>query len=395
MRLPSGTSLMLVAVASAPLAAQAPADSGAFVVHLGTDTLAVERYTRTAGELRSDLVVRVPDARRVRYTATLDAGGAIRALDLTLEPLGRGHPTSQPAHGVMWFHGDTADVTLTLGDSTRRLRIPARRGAVPLAAYSHALIEQAVLQARRKGRDSVAFDWVGLGAPGASPSYVVRCAADSVRVAFFGAPGYIKLDELGRILSLDGRATTQKVWVERRTTLDLDHYAAEFTARQAVEGPLGPLSPRDTTRATIAGATLTVDYSRPRKRGRDIFGGVVGWHEIWRLGANSATHLTTDADLEVDGRIIPAGTYTLWMLPAPEGASLVVNRETGQWGTNYDPARDLARLGLRRERAPAPVDQLTIAVEAASAGGVLRISWDTTSYLVRFSVRRTGHAAGS
>ena len=323
------------------------------------------------------------------------AGGAVTALELALEPLGRGHPTTRPARGVMRFHGDTADVTLTLGDSTRRIRIPARRGAVPLAAYSHALIEQAVLQARRAGRDSVAFDWLGLGAPEASPSYVVRCAADSVRVGFFGAPGFVKLDASGRILSLDGRATTQKVLVERRPTLDLDRYAAEFAARQAAEGPLGPLSPRDTARATVAGATLTVDYSRPRKRGRDIFGGVVGWHEIWRLGANSATHFTTDADLEVDGRIIPAGTYTLWMLPAPEGASLIVNRQTGQWGTKYDPARDLTWLELRRERAPAPVDQLTIAVEAGPGGGVLRISWDTTSYLVPFSVRRAGHVAGS
>ena len=395
MRLPRGTPLLLLTLGAAPLTAQMAADSGAFIVRLGNDTLAVERYTRSSAELRSDIVLRVPDARRVRYVATIGDGGAISRLDLALEPLGHGLEASKPAWGVMRFRGDTADVALTLGDSIRRIRIPARPGAVPLAAFSHALIEQAILQARRDGRDSVAFDWVALGAPKASPSYVVRCATDSVRVAFFGDPSFIKLDETGRILGLDGRETTQKVEVERRPTLDLDRYAAEFTARQEADGPMGPLSPRDTVRAAIDGVALMVDYGRPRKRGREIFGGVVGWNRIWRLGANIATHFTTEADLEAGGRTIPAGTYTLWMLPTPGGATLIVNRQTGQWGTMYDAARDLARLELRRERPAAPVDQFTITVEPSSPGGVLRLSWDDTSFLLPFTVKRPRHATGS
>jgi hypothetical protein len=295
----------------------------------------------------------------------------------------------------MRFDGDTADVTLTLSDSTRRLRIPARPGAVPLAAFSHALIEQAILQARRSGRDSIAFDWVGLGAAAASPSYVVVCAPDSVRVAFFGDPGYAKLDRGGRILRLDGRETTVKVEVERLPAVDLERHAEAFAAQQAVAGPLGPLSPRDTTRAVIQGAALQVDYGRPRKRGREIFGGVVPWNRIWRLGANAATQLSTSEDLEIDGRRIPAGTYSLYLLPTPSGATLIVNRQTGQWGTSYDPAHDLAHLPATAEHGGIPADQFTIAVEPEAEGGVLRMTWDTTSYRVLFTVVTARHAAGS
>jgi hypothetical protein len=396
MQLPRSSWLIPLALSlAAPAAAQTTADSGAFIIRLGHDTLGVERYTRSSGELRSDIVLRVPEARRVRYVATLDTGGAVSGLDLSIEPLGRGVGSGQPARGVMRFDHDTADVAFTLGDSTRRLKVPARAGAVPLAAFSHALIEQAILQARRDGRDSVPFDWVGLGSPKAMPSYVVRCADDSVRVAFFGDPSYIKLDRAGRIVGLDGRATTQKVEVERRPTVDLDGYAAAFTAAQAAGGPMGPLSPRDTVRAAIGGAELTVEYSRPRKRGRPIFGGVVAWDRIWRLGANAATHFSTTADLEAAGRVIPAGTYTLWMLPSPAGATLIINGQTGQWGTSYDPGHDLARVELERAPWAPPVEQFTIALEPSSGGATLRLSWDTTSYMLPFSVRRPGHATGS
>ena len=393
--LPSRWVIVLAVTGAAPAAAQTAPDSGAFIIRLGHDTLGVERYSRSLAELRGDIVLRVPEARRIRYVATLDGGGAVSGLDLAIEPLGSGPGTGQPARGVMRFRSDTAHVAVTLGDSTRRLKVAARPGAVPLAAFSHGLIEQAVLQAQRDGRDSVAFDWVGLGAPTAMPSYVVRCADDSVRVAFFGDPSYIKLDRTGRILGLDGRATTQKVQVERRPTVDLDHYAAAYKAAQDSSGPMGPLSPRDTVVATLDGADMSVEYGRPRKRGREIFGGVVAWDRIWRLGANAATQFTTSADLETPGGLIPAGTYTLWMRPSPAGDTLIVNRQTGQWGTAYDPGYDLARVALARERRLPAADQFTIALEPSSGGGRLRLSWDTTSYLLPFTVKRPAHASGS
>jgi hypothetical protein len=112
----------------------------------------------------------------------------------------------------------------------------------------------------------------------------------------------------------------------------------------------------------------------------------VPWNRVWRTGANAATQLSTDQPLVIDGWTIPAGRYSLWSIPATEGGTLIVNQRTGQWGTEHDAGQDLARLPLTRESLPEPVEQFTIAIEPSDGGGVLRLSWDTTSYLVPFTV---------
>ena len=383
--------LALAGVASLPpqLVAQGNVDRGGFIVCLGTDTLAVERYSRSATTLESEIILRVPATRRVTYTAALDSLGEVRSFTLEMDPLAPGPMAPKPSRGTLWFRGDTADVSLTLGDdSTRSIKVAARPGSMPLAAFSHALVEQAILQARRTGKDSVEFDWVGVGASKAYPAYVTRRQDGAVAVGFFDAPALVTVDDEGHMLTLDGRATTAKVEVQRVNAPDLEHFARSFVAAESTLGPVGQLSPRDTVRAEIGSAHLIVDYGRPFKRGRVIFGGVVPWGRLWRTGANAATQLSTDVALTVGGRTIPPGQYSLWSIPTPRAATLIVNRQTGQWGTDYDPTQDVARLNLARESLPAPVDQFTIAIEPAEGGGVLRLSWDTTSYLVPFTIAR-------
>jgi hypothetical protein len=227
---------------------------------------------------------------------------------------------------------------------------------------------------------------VGVGASKAYPAYVTRRNDGSVVVGFFNAPAVVMVDDEGRMLSLDGRATTAKVEVQRVNAPDLEHFARSFAAAETAWGPVGQLSPRDTVRAEIGSAHLMVDYGRPFKRGRIIFGGVVPWDRVWRTGANAATQLSTEVALTVGGQTIPAGRYGLWSIPTPRGATLMVNRQTGQWGTEYDAGSDVARLELTRDSLPEPVDQFTIAIEPVDGGGVLRLSWDRTSYRVPFTI---------
>jgi hypothetical protein len=379
-----GASLALVLATRAT--AQARADQGGFIVRLGTDTLAVEQYARTSAKLESELALRVPYARTVHYFAALDSAGHVARFDLTMRPLATG--VGSPARGTIVFRKDSADVTLSLGDSTRQQHIAARTGAVPLSMFSHALVEQAILQARRSGGDSVAFDWLALGSPEAAASYVVRRGKDSVAVGLFGNPLFAKVDRQGRLLGLDGRATTQKVVVERVREVNVGDFATAFARAEMAHGPMGQLSPRDTVRARVGPAHLLVDYGRPRKRGREIFGNVVPWNQVWRTGANAATQFTTDLPLTMAGANVPAGSYTIWTLPSPTGAKLILNRQTGQWGTEYDSTQDLVRVALEPERLPAPVDQFTIGVDSTSSGGVLRLEWDRTGFFVPFTVSR-------
>jgi Protein of unknown function (DUF2911) len=378
-------SLMLIFTPASVVHAQGPSEEG-FVVCLGEDTLAVERYSRSATTLESEIVLRVPAARRVTYTAALDPLGDVQSIDLVVTPLLAHAQPPRVSRGRLRFRGDTADVQLTLGDTTRVLKVPARPGSMPLAAFSHALVEQAILRASHLGLDSVAFDWVGVGAPVAYPTYVTRRQDGAVVVGFFDAPAVATVDSTGRMLALDGSATTAKVEVRRVQAPDLDHFARTFAAAEAAHGPVGQLSPRDTTWGEIGPARMMVDYGRPSRRGRVVFGQVVPWGRVWRTGANEATQFTTDSPLVIGGERIPAGTYSLWTVPRPDGATLILNRRTGQWGTHYERGLDLARVEMARESLPDPVEQFTIAIEPLGDGGVLRLSWESTSYLVPLSV---------
>jgi hypothetical protein len=145
-------------------------------------------------------------------------------------------------------------------------------------------------------------------------------------------------------------------------------------------------SPRDTTRASVGGATVVVDYGRPSKRGRDIFGGLVPYGEVWRTGANQATHFVTDKPLMFGSLMVPAGTYTIYTLPGSTSWKLIINKQTGQWGTAYDQAQDLGRVDMKVEKLAAAVEQFTIKVVPNASGGVVRLEWDTSAATVPFMV---------
>ena len=138
-----------------------------------------------------------------------------------------------------------------------------------------------------------------------------------------------------------------------------------------------PSSPRATAAGTVGTATVTVDYGRPSRRGRQIFGGLVPFDAVWRTGANAATTLVLGGPVELGGRPLEAGTYTLYSVPARDGWTLVVNGQTGQWGTEYDAGRDVARIPMEVSRAQAPVDTFTISVEGGAGEGRLTFAWDT------------------
>jgi hypothetical protein len=149
-------------------------------------------------------------------------------------------------------------------------------------------------------------------------------------------------------------------------------------------------SPRDTAMQMIGGTHVMVDYGRPSKRGREIFGGLVPHDRVWRTGANAATTFVTSRDLVIGGTPVPAGTYTLYTLPSAKGWKLIVNKQTGQWGTEYDQGQDLARIDMKVETASGPpVEQFTIDIEPrGTTGGTLRLSWDTTRASVPFTIKQ-------
>jgi len=127
------------------------------------------------------------------------------------------------------------------------------------------------------------------------------------------------------------------------------------------------------------GKKITIDYSRPSAKGRKIMGGLVPYGAVWRTGANEATLLKTDTDLMIGGTAVPAGSYTLWTLPSENSWKLIINKQTGQWGTNYDPSQDLARVDMNVSSLQQPVEQFTISFEQkGSDAAQLNLQWEKT-----------------
>jgi Protein of unknown function (DUF2911) len=175
---------------------------------------------------------------------------------------------------------------------------------------------------------------------------------------------------------------TMRIW---KTIVTLTAVAACVTVAEA-QGQRK--SPHETTKATIDGATITIEYGRPSMKGRKVMGELVPYGKVWRTGADEATTLTTDKELQIGGTIVPAGKYTLYTLPGQTEWQLIVNKQTGQWGTEYDQKQDLGRVPLKKNATSAPVEQLTISVDKNPAGGgLLKIAWENTELTAPITVR--------
>ena len=149
------------------------------------------------------------------------------------------------------------------------------------------------------------------------------------------------------------------------------------------------LSPPTSTSVTINGKKIRVDYGAPSMRGRKVMGGLVPYGVVWCTGANDATALETDADLDINGLKVSKGSYTLWTLPNQNEWLLIVNKETGQWHTQYHANRDLGRVKMNLKTLPAPVEVMRIQLSAAGGNkGTLAVSWENTEVSVPFTVLR-------
>jgi hypothetical protein len=134
------------------------------------------------------------------------------------------------------------------------------------------------------------------------------------------------------------------------------------------------------------GKQITVDYSRPSMRGRKIMGDLVPYGKVWRTGANEATSFVTDTDLDLAGTRVPAGKYTLYTIPDEKTWTIIINNETGQWGTEYHPDRDRARVTAVPAHLEEPIEEFTISFEKRTGQAcVMKLEWENTSVPVNLS----------
>jgi hypothetical protein len=147
-------------------------------------------------------------------------------------------------------------------------------------------------------------------------------------------------------------------------------------------------SPHETVKATIDGANISIEYGRPYMKGRKVEGGLIPYDDVWRTGADEATTLTSDKALVIGGTTVPAGKHTLYTAATAGDWKLVINNQTGQWGTVYDQKQDLARVALQKTAISPAVEQFTILIEPAGGGGVIKLRWNVTEASVPLTVAK-------
>jgi hypothetical protein len=133
---------------------------------------------------------------------------------------------------------------------------------------------------------------------------------------------------------------------------------------------------------------FTVDYGSPLLRGRNLLGGVLPYDRVWRTGANAATQFTTSAPIELAGMQVPAGTYTLWTVPHTNGVDLIVNKQTGQWGTEYNGSLNLGMARISTQALSSPVEAFTISIAPNDTQhGTLIMEWGSFRWTAPIKVQ--------
>lgn len=372
-------------------------ERAAFVTTLGRDTVAVESVIRTASHMTGDIIVRVPSTVRIHYEVELRQDGSVARSALDMDPLGAKGMT--PRRVVLEFDRDSVRVSVDSAGQRRQLIRAIKKGTVPVlmtgfgasfGLYSSMGLHELFLERERpRVNDTTTVPAIDLASAAMTQRRFVGRTAAEVDVDYFNILWtHLTVDASGRISSADARGTTEQTVTRRTEFLDIASTVNAFAAADRAGKGIGVASPNQIARGTIGGQLVVAAYGSPRRRGRVILGNVVPYDRVWRTGANEATTLVLDRDHTIGGTTVPAGAYSIWTIPHRDGTvHLIINRQHGQWGTDYDPVQDLIRVPMQVSTASTPQENFAINVVGSGNTGELRISWDTFVWSVPLTVK--------
>lgn len=367
-------SLAALSAAARPAAAQ----EGVIVYRLGRDTVAVERFTRTATRFAGEMVSRSgATVTRTQYELTLAGGRVTAAVVRRLQADGR-PLANAPTEYRFALRADSAVRQAVWPDSTQTRSFAAPHAFPALPTFVYAPLE--ILRALPR-HDSVpaipitgnAAGWVGIE--------TLPDGGERLRGGFY--PMRLGFDAGGLLQAVDGSLTTNKAIGTRGAG------RVDVAALAAAMRPTGALSPRATAYAAFAQGPIFVNYGSPAVRGRTVWGGtLVPFDSIWRTGANEAAHLATSKTIQLGDMTLAPGLYTIWVRHTREATWLIVNRQVGQWGTVYDAAQDVGRVRMTLAAAPDHVEDFTITVRSLGQNrGAMDFAWGDKVATASFTVR--------
>jgi hypothetical protein len=143
-----------------------------------------------------------------------------------------------------------------------------------------------------------------------------------------------------------------------------------------------PTSTKEVVSGKINGATITINYGSPSVRAREIWGKLVPFNQVWRVGANDATTFETDKDLTIEGAKLPAGKYSFFVIPNEKECVIIFNKEAKQWGAyKYDEKQDQLRVTVKQKVAKSKTEKLVYTIDK----NTISLSWD--NWIIPISVK--------
>lgn len=360
-------------------------NKAAFVTFLGTDTLAVEQFEKTGNGIQAKVILRSPQTTFSSYNLTLDETRGIQQMTRTNYSLEEGFNGDGEIVQTIEKEGDSLRVQVETSNGPRTFTVAHEAGILPFIDMVHWPFELAFNHAEETGEDSL--EQVLLTGNRISNFIIAAIEGDSmtIRHPFRGVMG-VRVNNSGDLMHLDAGLTTRKLKVDRVPHLDIDAIGEGFARNDKSGNPFGELSGAETAEFSFHDTDFRVEYGSPKKRGRELFGGIVPWGERWRTGANRATHFYTSKDLRIGELEVPAGEYTLFTIPEPDGGTLIINKQTGQNGQQYDEERDLGRVPMEISAQEEETEDFTITVEESETGGVLKLIWGETVFFTDFEI---------
>ncbi|MBO6522927.1 MAG: DUF2911 domain-containing protein [Balneolaceae bacterium] len=382
--------LLLIALASFTVACGGASDNtnqAAYVTKLGNDTLAVEVFEKTETGMNAKVILRSPETSFSSYKLTFDELGGIKTMVATRHSLEEGFGSAGDVLQSIVTTGDSLEVEMMWRGEVRTFMVEKEQGVLPFIDMVHWPFELAFQNAKAAGVDTV--NQPLLSGTRISNFIIAEIRPDSMtlRHPSRGVMG-TQVSESGHLEFLDAGLTTRKLKVYREpaSSVNINALGKLFARKDIAGNPFGELSSAEENTYYIGDAEFVVSYGSPKKRGRDLFGGIVPWGERWRTGANRATHFYTSEDLTVGGVDMPAGEYTLFTIPQPDGGTLIINKQTGQNGRTYDESRDLVRVPMTISSKSDITEAFTITVEETDAGGSFNLIWGQTLFSVPFEI---------
>ena len=376
-----GHPILVTALALLGATSDVSAQTGGFVATLGTDTVQVESFRRDGDRITGTIIARSPAFTRVEWSMSFSGSRLTRYEQKAFNA--DGQPVLNGRTGSFTVAGDSLTREAYQAGQLVTSRLAAPATVLPAFGLPYIgttfLIYELGLAPKVAGDTALYSLSLNAGMRSVQRSRAWIIGSDSAELDYFNVArsGY-RFDGAGQLIRADWTRTTYRYRVIRVASVDLERTATGWAEAERAGHGFGALSPRDSSKATVGNAELSIDYSRPSQRGRNLWGDVVPFDKVWRLGADMATHFATSADLMIGETKVPAGRYTLWMIASDTAPMLIVSSAVNVFGTNYAPTKDFARIPLTRRTNASGAERLTLSV----ANGVLLIQWGTVGWSV-------------